>query len=770
MRYGRTFQTMHTNTGRRPGATVLGAAALLAAMLTAACATAQTGGGRQTISLDGIWEITDSVDGKAPPTTYAHHAPVPGLAHSAHSAFPNVDRFSSREYLSNMVLQGRLPASALTATAGIAHQARKYFWYRTYFKAPKRRARATLTVNKAQFGSEIWVNGEHVGGHVGCATSRSYDVTGVVRWSTDNEVVIRVGAHPGVLPEPNPCGIDLEKTAWTPGIYDSVSVSFTGAVMIESVQVAPHLNPRQIVVQTVLQNSGQTRQTVPIGYSVHPWREARTIGTAHRKVSVSPGETRTVTTTIPLPNARLWSPEQPNLNVVAISMPGDSVSTRFGMRELRFDTATRRAYLNGRRYFLRGSNITLHRFFEDPASKQLPWDDAWVHRLLGEKARQMHWNFMRFCIGPVPQRWLDIADEEGLMIQYEYPIWVGSPRLFPLPHVKAFDAHQLIKEFAAWMHDAWNHPSVVLWDASNESELPMLGKTVIPAVRGLDLSGRQWENSYNPPAGPDDPVEDHPYKFVSYAFPGLLPPFDMVQLETLNGSERSPITPPTGHAMILNEYGWLWLNRDGSPTELTKRVYEHLPYPHATAEERFATQAYLLAGLTEYWRAFRNYAAVMHFVYLSGSVPGGFTADNFADVTTLKLQPDFKKYVGEAFKPLGVYINFWRRELPAGDRRDFQVMMINDYDEPVGGNLSILLEDASGRVVASSSEPFALAPNGQQTHFIRLALPDVEGAYWLKAIATPKQGGPHGTHAPTTSRRRLSLTSGKPTRGGTRQE
>ena len=41
----------------------------------------------------------------------------------------------------------------------------------------------------------------------------------------------------------------------------------------------------------------------------------------------------------------------------------------------------------------------------------------------------------------------------------------------------------------------------------------LFGEKIIPAVRGLDLSNRPWENSYNPPAGPDDPVEDHPYEF-----------------------------------------------------------------------------------------------------------------------------------------------------------------------------------------------------------------------------------------------------------------
>ena len=58
--------------------------------------------------------------------------------------------------------------------------------------------------------------------------------------------------------------------------------------------------------------------------------------------------------------------------------------TRFGMREFRFDTATKRAYLNGHVYFMRGSNITLHRFFEDPKSGTLPWDEAWVRKLLVE--------------------------------------------------------------------------------------------------------------------------------------------------------------------------------------------------------------------------------------------------------------------------------------------------------------------------------------------------------------------------------------------------
>ena len=218
-------------------------------------------------------------------------------------------------------------------------------------------------------------------------------------------------------------------------------------------------------------------------------------------LNLAPGESKVVLQTVKVPSARLWTPESPNLYVLETSTGGDSTSTRFGMRELRFDTATQRAYLNGHVYFMRGSNITLHRFFEDPLSGTLPWDDSWVRKALVEIPHQMHWNSFRFCIGPVPDRWLEIADEAGLLIQNEYFVWTGRDWHGPQNQVH-FDTDEMIREYKEWMRDNWNHPSVVLWDANNETWDSSFGDKIIPAVRTLDLSNRPWENSYNPPAGP----------------------------------------------------------------------------------------------------------------------------------------------------------------------------------------------------------------------------------------------------------------------------
>ena len=94
--------------------------------------------------------------------------------------------------------------------------------------------------------------------------------------------------------------------------------------------------------------------------------------TVNTQVEVPAGASKTVTQTVAIANAHLWTPDDPFLYQVSTSSDGDSADTRFGMREFRFDTVTQKAYLNGRPYFLRGSNITLHRFFEDPTAALFP--------------------------------------------------------------------------------------------------------------------------------------------------------------------------------------------------------------------------------------------------------------------------------------------------------------------------------------------------------------------------------------------------------------
>jgi beta-galactosidase len=694
-------------------------------------------GERYTQSLNGIWQIADSLEPDAIPTDFQRRVPVPGLANLSDPPFPDVDRFISRENLANKIRNNQAPAEWMRDYwEGKIEQDRNYFWYRKTFLAPEFREVAELKINKAQFGTAVWLNGEKLGEYAGCFSASTFELDDSLRWGQENTLLIRIGAHPAVLPDSYPTGSDFEKILWTPGIYDEVSIAYSDNPFIRSVQVAPRLEQSEVVVQTVLENRGKA-VSFDLEHRVYEWKSGRESSKViEETIRLEPGETRTVLRSVSIPGARWWSPEDPFLYVLDVSTGGDSLSTRFGMREFRFDGQTKRAYLNGEVYFLRGSNITLHRFFEDPLCKDLPWNDAWVRKLLGELPDQMNWNYFRFCIGPVPDRWLEICDEVGLLIQNEFFIWTGRPAWYShTGYSRSWDGEEMIRQYSNWMRDNWNHPSVVVWDANNESEDAIFEETVIPAVRSLDLSNRPWENSYNKPMASIDPVEDHPYLMGHGRREKLR--FHMSDLESMDGRPRPGSLPSDEHAPIINEYGWLWLNRDGTPTLLTENVYAQLIGRDATARERLDLYAYLLGGKTEFWRAHRHYAGIIHFVYLTCSYPGVYTADHFSDVTNLKLEPAFADYLGEAFKPLGVYINCFQPKIKPG-QQSFTVMLVNDYQHEVSGLLELSLESSSGEKVTNAIAPFSMSANGDASIKLTLSIPhqNMENAL-LMAVATP---------------------------------
>ena len=86
-------------------------------------------------------------------------------------------------------------------------------------------------------------------------TTATFNVSNAIRRG-ENELIVRVGAHPGVLPPFASGGTDFEKTLWTPGIYDNVSLALSENPVIDSVQVAPKIADSSIVAQTALRNLG----------------------------------------------------------------------------------------------------------------------------------------------------------------------------------------------------------------------------------------------------------------------------------------------------------------------------------------------------------------------------------------------------------------------------------------------------------------------------------------------------------------------------------
>ena len=56
---------------------------------------------------------------------------------------------------------------------------------------------------------------------------------------------------------------------------------------------------------------------------------------------------------------------------------------------------------------------------------------------------------------------------------------------------------------------------------------------------------------------------------------------------------------------------------------------------------------------------------VLHFCGLGYSRTNGQTCDNFIDIEKLRYEPEFQRYMADAFAPVGLMIDEWRSQLPA---------------------------------------------------------------------------------------------------------
>jgi hypothetical protein len=398
--------------------------------------------------------------------------------------------------------------------------------------------------------------------------------------------------------------------------------------------------------------------------------------------------------------------------------------------------------LNAKPYFLCGTNVCIFRFFEDPNRANLPWDSKWT-TLLHNRFKEMHWNSIRYCIGFPPEKWYEIADSVGFLIQDEYPIWTGGKGGFEKLMGK-ITAKQIAAEYAVWMRERWNHPCVVIWDAQNESVTDTTGKS-IQMVRNLDLSNRPWDNGWAPPVSETDVIESHPYLFSDY-YDGKKPSpagymkdlFSTVRLPNNDPNDHYP--KPNGerysNPVINNEYSWLWLNRDGTTTTLTDRVYQ-VAFPEAiTKEQKLEACAKNTAILTEYWRAYGKCAGVLHFCglgYSRSGKPRGQTSDNFIDLKNLVYEPFFYKYVKPAFNPVGVMTEFWEKSAKSKQKFVVPVHLMNNTYEVFSDSVKLVVwKDQQ----AISKQSLAVDVNGLKKKIVEFSIsaPAEKGNYRMEAV------------------------------------
>jgi hypothetical protein len=707
---------------------------------------------RTDINLNGTWDFDQTLNA-FPPAKFTRTIPVPGLIHLAKPQIEDYDKFFKRpvaveeKWTHNLYDIDYIP---------------KYSWYRKQITIPAALSGqdAIISIRKSMFVTTVFVNGMEVGSSIACFTPVEFPVTQFLKPGQKNEILIRLGDRTW-LPAQAAGGTDKEKEKYLPGIWDDVSLSFTGKIRVNKILLLPSVQNKKVTAKVLLRNfypaqlgyGDPMTDTCDVNLTIKEWKTGIVIAKAST-IAISKRDNESVIAVdIPLENFKKWTLDDPFLYQAEVKVnyqgrESDIVQKRFGMRD--FEKRGKYFYLNGEKIILRGSNITLHRFFEDPDCNNLAWDKAWVTKLLGEIPKTVNWNAMRVCVGLLPDFWYDIADESGLLLQNEWMYWQNH----------GWD-EQFRKEYTDWVWSDGCHPSIVIWDAINENTDAFIGNTLVPELKKLDNT-RIWDNGYmvsENMTAKDDLDEPHLYMCVPWVSTQPGPRhkefFELGRLDYWPSNYNSVIE--SGVPQLVNEYGWIWLWRNGIPSKLTVENYDYFLGKNATPEQRFEMQAYWMQLETEWVRNERSIAGVLAFAYLTNNY--GYTGDWFmGNIKDLTPSPTLK-WLKHAFAPAAVFINltdqqYMKNQKPFKPGEEYAISLfgINELSTISEGKLELKLLDSKGNQVLNKSLPISIDPYGKKAISYTLKMPLQEDGYLLLSEYTPK-----GASDPVISRRYIKV-------------
>jgi hypothetical protein len=442
-----------------------------------------------------------------------------------------------------------VPYPIESALSGIMRH-ENYMYYRKTFTVPAGWSGRNVQLNfgAVDWQSKVWVNGTLLGTHEGGYDKFSYDVTGALR-AGSNEVIVGVWDPsdgqdiPVGKQRTNRGGIWYTTSS---GIWQTVWLEPTNPARITRLDTTP--NVAAGALDLVVQGAGISGQ----GVTAQVLSSGTVVGTASGGVGSS--------IRVPVPNAHLWTPDDPFLYDLRVSLTGtgggDAVGGYFGMRSLgkAMLGGTLRPTLNGKFVFQLG---TLDQGFWPDGVYTAPTDTALRFDLEQQKA--LGFNMVRKHIKVESDRWFYWADRLGLMV------WQDMPALASGREPSTAGRTRFEKELKEMIDEHKGITSIVQWVPFNEGWGEYDAGRIADLVKSWDStrlvnhdSGSNCCDS-DPDPGNGDVIDDH-----MYVGPGIT-------------------RAPTATRIAVNgEYGGLGLRVAGHewPTS-GKFAYEWLPDTNA---------------------------------------------------------------------------------------------------------------------------------------------------------------------------------------------
>ncbi len=356
------------------------------------------------------------------------------------------------------ILPTRVPSSWQEQFVDLRDYAGVAWYWRSVTVGPVAADKVVLLrFGAVDYRAEVYVNGQKVGTHEGGYLPFEFDVTSLLR-RDENQIAVRVT-------DPGPNREEVEgikyaeiphgKQDWyvqTSGLWQDVALEIRPRIHLRRAHITAHADGNFTITAQIANPPTEAASTGSVRLSVDildpggkvVWQESRQLSAGQSRYEFS-GRVE---------SPSLWSLDNPALYTLRASLEsGDLQSYRFGFRT--FETRDGKFYLNGQVIYLRGA---LDQDFYPETIYTPPSLDYLRDEM--RKAKALGLNMLRCHIKVPDPRYLEAADEVGVLVWYEIPNW---DKLTEDSKRRALDT------FRAMVERDWNHPSVVIASIINES-------------------------------------------------------------------------------------------------------------------------------------------------------------------------------------------------------------------------------------------------------------------------------------------------------------
>lgn len=307
----------------------------------------------------------------------------------------------------------------------------------------------------ANFETQVYLNGEFVGEHIGGYIGFTMDLTPFVERGVSNELLIRVSNqfNPNLIPSQKSDFFlfgGITRDLWV----KHLPRNYIAKTMVSTPEVSAATATTSVDVTVVADGNEKGHLTLSL---INP--HGKIIQQQKQKISVVKGENQIQIPLTAVDSPELWSPDTPNLYRVTVDLSLDDQplhrdTERFGYRW--FEMRPHQGFfLNGERLLIRGT----HRH-EEHAGVGAAMSNT-QHRNDMQMIKDLGANFVRLGHYPQDPEIYRAADELGLLIWDELPWCRGG---------KGGDEWERNTEHAlqAMIKQNYNHPSIIFWSLGNE--------------------------------------------------------------------------------------------------------------------------------------------------------------------------------------------------------------------------------------------------------------------------------------------------------------